>query len=139
MLSLPRAPVQSLVGEPRYHKPHRVGEKKYLYSYPIARNKIKSSLRQKVEKFNKGNLHCKDMSVDRIWAGQQYLSQSLFDSDYASPVAQSVKNLSSWVRKIPWRRKWQPTLVFLLREVHGQWRLAGYSPWGLKSHTRLSN
>ena len=35
-----------------------------------------------------------------------------------------------WVRKIPWRRKWQPTPVFLPRESHGQRRLIGYSPWG---------
>ena len=37
-----------------------------------------------------------------------------------------------WVRKIPWRRAWQPTPVFLPRESHGQRSLAGYSPWGLK-------
>ena len=24
-----------------------------------------------------------------------------------------------WVRKIPWRRKWQPTPVLLLRKFHG--------------------
>ena len=28
-----------------------------------------------------------------------------------------------------WRRKWQPTAVFLPREFHGQWSLVGYSPW----------
>ena len=33
-----------------------------------------------------------------------------------------------WVRKIPWRRKWQPTPVYLLAESHGQKSLAGYSP-----------
>ena len=33
-----------------------------------------------------------------------------------------------WVRKIPWWRKWQPTLVFLLGKFHGQRSLAGYSP-----------
>ena len=32
----------------------------------------------------------------------------------------------------PWRRKWQPTLVFLLRESVGQRSLVGYSPWGCK-------
>ena len=37
-----------------------------------------------------------------------------------------------WVRKIPWRRAWQPTLVFLPGESHGQRSLAGYSPWGRK-------
>ena len=35
-----------------------------------------------------------------------------------------------WVRKIPWRRKWQPTPVFLPGESHGQRSLAGCSPQG---------
>ena len=35
------------------------------------------------------------------------------------------------VGKIPWRRKWQPTPVFLPGKSHGQRSLAGYSPWGL--------
>ena len=37
-----------------------------------------------------------------------------------------------WVGKIPWRRKWQPTPVFLPGEFHGWWNLVGYSPWGRK-------
>ena len=37
-----------------------------------------------------------------------------------------------WVRKIPWRRKWQPTPVFLPGKSHGQRNLAGYRPWGHK-------
>ena len=37
-----------------------------------------------------------------------------------------------WVRKIPWRRKWQPTPVFLPGEFQGQTSLVGYSPWGCK-------
>ena len=43
-----------------------------------------------------------------------------------------------WVGKIPWRRKWQPTPVFLPGESHGQRSLADYSPQGCKSQTRLS-
>ena len=35
-------------------------------------------------------------------------------------------------RKIPWRRKWQPTAVFLPGKSHGQWSLAGYGPKGPK-------
>ena len=35
-----------------------------------------------------------------------------------------------WVGKIPWRRAWQPTPVFLPGESHGQRSLAGYSPQG---------
>ena len=38
----------------------------------------------------------------------------------------------SWVRKIPWRRKWQLTPVFLPRKFHGQRSLMDYSPWGPK-------
>ena len=34
-----------------------------------------------------------------------------------------------WVRKIPWKRTWQPTPVFLSGESHAQRSLAGYSPW----------
>ena len=45
----------------------------------------------------------------------------------------------SWVGKIPWRSKRQPTPVFLSVESHGQRSLAGYSPWGCKSRTRLSD
>ena len=37
-----------------------------------------------------------------------------------------------WVRKTPWRRKWQPTSVFLVRRSYGQRSLVGYSPWGCK-------
>ena len=42
-----------------------------------------------------------------------------------------------WVGKIPWRRKCQPSLVFLPREFHGQRILAGHSPWGRR--VRLSD
>ena len=34
------------------------------------------------------------------------------------------------IMKIPWKRKWQPTLVFLPGKSHGQRSLEGYSPWG---------
>ena len=44
------------------------------------------------------------------------------------------RGFESWVGKIPWRRKWQPTPVFLLGKSHGQKNLAGYSLW---SHKRV--
>ena len=37
-----------------------------------------------------------------------------------------------WVRKILWRRAWQPTSVILPGESRGQRSLAGYSLWGCK-------
>ena len=37
-----------------------------------------------------------------------------------------------WIRKIPWRKKWQPTPVFLPGKFNGQRSLIGYSPWDHK-------
>ena len=44
-----------------------------------------------------------------------------------------------WVGKIPWRRAWQPTPVFLPGKFHGQRSLRGYSPWGRKKSALLSH
>ena len=57
-----------------------------------------------------------------------------------SPWSAVVKNLpaaqetgfSPWVGKIPWKREWQPTPVFLLGESHKPRSLVGCSPWGCK-------
>ena len=43
------------------------------------------------------------------------------------------------VGKIPWRRQWQPTRVFLPGELHGQRSLVGYNPWGCKESDTTSN
>ena len=56
------------------------------------------------------------------------------------PVAQLVRNLPTvqetqfdpWAGKIPLRRTWQPTPVFLPGEFNGQRRLVGYGPWSRK-------
>ena len=44
-----------------------------------------------------------------------------------------------WVRKIPWRRKWQPALVLFPRESHGQRILPGCSPWSHRVRHDWSN
>ena len=67
----------------------------------------------------------------------------LLHMTWTSQVAQWVKNMPAmlwqrrcsfhpWVRKIPWRRAWQLTPVFLPGEFRGLRSLAGYSPWALK-------
>ena len=66
-------------------------------------------------------------------------------SNWGAQVVLVVKNLppsqcrtlercgfNPWVRKIPWERKWQLTLVFLPGKSHRQRSLVGYSPWGCK-------
>ena len=67
----------------------------------------------------------------------------------ASLVAQMVKNPPAmqetwfypWFKKMPWRRKWQPTPIFLPGEFYGQRSRAGYSPWGCRESdmTGLNN
>ena len=50
------------------------------------------------------------------------------------------RKFDPWVgrrRKIPWRRKWQPGLVFLPGKSHGQRSLAGSSLWSHKSQTQF--
>ena len=63
----------------------------------------------------------------------------------ASLVAQMVHNLPAMQeiqvrfldQKIPWRRKWLPTPVFLLGEFHEQRLLEAYILWVAKSQIRL--
>ena len=43
-----------------------------------------------------------------------------------------------WVRKIPWRREWQATPVFLPGNSHEQRSLVGYSAWGHTESTPLN-
>ena len=47
------------------------------------------------------------------------------------PVMQKTW-VRSLVRKIAWRRAWQPTPGFLPEDSHGQMSLEGCSPWGCK-------
>ena len=83
----------------------------------------------------------------KIWRFFLILILFLLSSFGASVILQSVKiclqcrrpGFYSWVGEIPWRRKWQPTLVFSPGEYHGQRSPVGYSPWGHKSRTQLSD
>ena len=67
------------------------------------------------QKSNWGLLHCRQilyqLSYQGIWQREK------------------GENKTS---NVCWRRKWQPTSVFLPGKSHGQRSLAGYSPWALK-------
>ena len=78
---------------------------------------------------------------EKRWCGYAHLWKYIKSMIcLASLVAQMVKNepatqetwVQSLVRKIPWRRKWQATPIFLPGESHGQRNLVIYRPWGLK-------
>ena len=55
-----------------------------------------------------------------------------------NPPAVQGQGFHPWVGKIPWRRKWQPTPVFLPGESHGQ-EPGGLQSAGWQSRTRLSD
>ena len=42
--------------------------------------------------------------------------------------AYRIPRFNPWVGKIPWRKEWLPTPVFLPGESHRQRSLVGYSP-----------
>ena len=79
------------------------------------------------------------VGVDQIFVEWEKLRASTFQY-WDSLVAQTVKRLPRiqetqvhlWVRKIPWRRTWQPIPELLPRNFHGWRSLVGYSPCGHK-------
>ena len=69
----------------------------------------------------------------------EHVSECLINKRWRLPCWLSGKELAcqwsrrrfdSWLGKIPWRRKWQPTPVFLCGKSHRQRSLVGYSSWG---------
>ena len=75
------------------------------------------------------HLHCGilafTLSFPCSWASQVV-------SGKESPCQCKGWRLNASVGKVPWTRKWQPTLVFLPGKSHGQRSLVGYNPWGRK-------
>ena len=63
-----------------------------------------------------------------------------------NPPAIQEMQFDTWIRKIPWRRKWQSISVFLPVKFHGQRSLVGYSPldrkkvrYDLRTKTKTAN
>ena len=71
---------------------------------------------------------------------------ALLGTSQVAPVKNTPANAGDkrlvfhpWVGKIPWKRAWQPSPVFLLGESHGQRSLAGYSPWSCKESDKTES
>ena len=73
--------------------------------------------------------HDRDILCWLTWQAIFYFS---LDTVRGSSVCPQCRRpgFDPWVRKILWRRKWQPTPVFLPGESHGWRSLVGYSPRG---------
>ena len=86
--------------------------------------------------FSRGSSQPRDWIQVSCIAGKFFTSwatrETLSGASGKKPACQSWRHkrclFYPWVRKIPWRMSWQPTLVYLPGEPHGQRNLAGYSP-----------
>ena len=90
--------------------------------------------------WNNGMMQNWERSMSRLYIVTQLIELLCGVHPGASQVALVLKNATCvwrhkrhrfdpWVKKIPWRRAWHPTSVFLPRKVHGQRNLVGYSSW----------
>ena len=89
------------------------------------------------------------LEIKRSWEAYLIVKDGVF---HKSPVLtcllrwiensrkfEKSRKLWNQIKKIPWRRKWQPTPLFLPGESHGRRSLVGYSPRVAKGWTQLSN
>ena len=93
---------------------------------PSPRTGVRATARELIRWISQG-------TVD-YWKSEHYqLPRWLSGEEPACQCRRCRKwQFNPWVGKIPWRRKWQLTSVFLPGESHGQRSLVGYSPWGRK-------
>ena len=72
------------------------------------------------------------ISWPKYWSFSFSISPSNIYSGFPGDSEGKASARNPSVRKIPWRRTWQPTPVFLPGESHGWRSLVGYiySPWG---------
>ena len=88
-----------------------------------------------------------DQDPKSPWAGKESNTQQLTLLLFTIPGGSVVKNslpnkrrrFDPWVKKIPWRGKWQLSPVFLPGELHGPRSLMGYSPWAHKELDRTEH
>ena len=70
--------------------------------------------------------------LNLIFLKHEFVATLVAQTVKTLPAMQDRPGLDPWVGKIPWRRTWEPTPVFLPGEPHGRRSLVGYSPWGRK-------
>ena len=67
------------------------------------------------------------------------MAQGFLGGTVVKNLPANVGDARDWVRKILWRRKWQPTPVFLPGKSHGPRSLVGYSSWGRKESDTIDH
>ena len=79
-----------------------------------------------------GNLlqySCLDNPMDRgAWQAEAHSPGGTSGEELPANTGDLRRGFNPWVRKIPWRRAWQPAPAFLCGQSHGQRSVVGYSP-----------
>ena len=108
-------------------------ESEHLQPVPATREVTRTPQNQESQ-LEKACSRSEDSAQPKISKQIIFKGQQLLYVDYtplrASLVAQCWRfagDAGSWVRKIPWKRKWQPAPVFLPEKFHAR-SLAGCSP-----------
>ena len=91
-------------------------------------------------------IFCSQLHDVSLWVKPQWFwippilqSSFFFSLSFPQNIAWQWYLIYIPIPYLVWRKAWQPTPVFLPGESHGQRNLVGYSPWGHKSQTQLSN
>ena len=112
-----------------------------FFSSPSASMRQRWSNEAGIKKHSRKHLPQGNRDV-RVWqkpplkASQVFLAIGLVIQTVRICLPCRRARFASWVGKIPWRWKWQPTPVFLPEESHEQRSLEGYIPGGHKESDR---
>ena len=88
-------------------------------------NKLKNFKKQ-----TRGKVLLKNILLSLRFCSRNKLRDRHSFRQYRIQLQSRRPRFDPWAGKIPWKREWLPTPVFLPGEFHGQRSLAGYSPWG---------
>ena len=91
-------------------------------------------------RFNSGFCHSENLEavIGLVVSSMQGFTGGSVVKNLPAMQEMPEMKLPSLSQEDPWRRKWQPTQVFLMGKSHGQRSLVGYSPLGSqKSWIRL--
>ena len=80
--------------------------------------------------WNQSVVQCLILTV-ALWPAYRFIRRKVKWSDI--PISWRIfHSLLLFTQSIPWKRRWQPTPVFLPGKSHGRQNLVGCSPWGHK-------
>ena len=129
---------------PLVHTPHllikltqnpigkRASETVFRGQSPVIQNKLSKRPRMNLRKNNTGNglEEIKGIKKSQVFMPMGFPSDS---AGKESALQCRRHAFSPWGKKTPWRRKWQPSPVFLPEKSRGEWRSPeDYSPWGCR-------